>query len=173
MEQRRSGPTMGRITTEFPGSKGAVVKKFQLMVLAVVLGALTAASVASAVAVKKIAFSGTYAGQATTKVDGNVATIAAKGTGNGTGDTSQQPCVPFGGTGKITGSAGTSIAFKVISGGKGCGDEGGHTFSVSGYVSVVNATGKLAKAKGTLKFTGVYDRDDGSFNVKFTGTLTK
>ena len=160
------------------------MKKFQMMVLAVVLGALTAASVASAVAVKKVAFSGSYAGQATTKVDGNVATIAAKGTGkgtigagtltgNGTGDTSQQPCVPFGGTGKITGSAGTSIAFKVISGGKGCGDEGGHTFSVSGYVSVVKATGKLAKAKGTLKFTGVYDRDDGSFNVKFTGTLTK
>jgi hypothetical protein len=24
-----------------------------------------------------------------------------------------------------------------------------------------------------LRFTGVYDRDDGSFNVKFTGTLKK
>ena len=32
---------------------------------------------------------------------------------------------------------------------------------------------KLAKAKGTLKMTGSYDRDSGAFSVKFSGKLTK
>lgn len=158
--------------------------KFRVSILAVAVAGLAAASAASGVATKRVSFTGTYSGQASTKVDGNTATISASGkgkgtllgagklTGNGTGDTSQQPCVPFGGTGKLTGTAGTSLAFKVVSGGKGCGDEGGHTFSVTGHIAVTKGTGKLAKAKGTLKFTGVYDRDEGSFSVKFTGTLT-
>jgi hypothetical protein len=159
------------------------VKRFILIATVAIFGVAVASATAS-LAAKKVPFSGSYSGQATTKVDGNTATISAnatgkgtigagKLTGGGTGDTSQQPCVPFGGTGKITGTAGTSIAFKVVSGAKGCGDEGGHDFSVSGYVSVTKATGKLAKAKGTLKFSGTYSRDDGSFSVKFTGTLTK
>jgi hypothetical protein len=159
------------------------VKKFILIAAIAIFGVAVASATAS-LAVKKIPFSGSYSGQATTKVDGNTATISAtatgKGTigagtltGTGTGDTSQQPCVPFGGTGKITGTSGTSISFTVVSGAKGCGDEGGHEFSVSGYVKVTKATGKLAKATGTLKFTGVYSHDDGSFSVKFTGTLKK
>ena len=32
---------------------------------------------------------------------------------------------------------------------------------------------RLAKAKGTLKAIGTYSRDDGTFQVKVTGTLTK
>ena len=37
---------------------------------------------------------------------------------------------------------------------------------------MTNATGKLKKATGTLKFTGVYDRGAGTFTVKFKGNLT-
>jgi hypothetical protein len=132
----------------------------------------------------KIAFVGSYSGQATTLVDGSTVTITAKGNGKGTmigagalnakgtGDSSQQPCVPFGGTGTLTGAAGT-IVFKTNTGASGCGDEGGHNFTVKAYFAVTKATGKLAKAKGTLKAIGTYSRDDGTFQVKVTGTLTK
>ena len=158
--------------------------RFRISLVAVAAAALAAATAASALAPKNVPFSAKYAGQASTKVDGNVASISATGTGSGTligagkitgagtGDSSQQPCVPFGGTGSMTGATG-SIAYKLTTGSNGCGDEGGHVFSVKGYATVTKATGKLAKAKGTLKFTGVYNRDDGSFNVKFTGILKK
>jgi hypothetical protein len=134
--------------------------------------------------VKKIAFVGTYSGQASTKTDGDTTTIAANGTGKGSligagtlvgggsADSSQQPCPPFGGTGTIKGAKGT-IAFKVVSGAKGCGDDGGHSFSLVGYLTVTKATGALKKAKGKLRFTGNYDRDGGTFAIKLTGTLKK
>lgn len=160
------------------------MKRFRISILAALVISLVAAAGASALASKTVAFSGTYAGQASTKVDGNTATISASGAGkstigagkivgNGTGDSSQQPCVPFGGTGTISGTGGT-IAFKVTPGSNGCGDEGGHTFSITAHLVVVKTTGKLlAKAKGTLKLTGVYNHDDGSFTVKVSGNLTK
>jgi hypothetical protein len=163
-----------------------VVNTFRSSILIAALAALTLAAVASAGVAKNppISFTGKYAGQATTKVDGNTVTISATGTGsgtligtgsitgNGTGDSSQQPCVPFGGTGTAVGKAGT-IVFKANPGASGCGDEGGHTFSVTGRLLVTNATGKLAKTKGTLKLTGTYSRDDGTFSVKVVGALTK
>ena len=160
------------------------MRTFRVSLVAAAVAALVATAAASALPAK-IPFTGSYSGQASTKVDGNLATISATGTGKGTligaskltgggtGDSSQQPCVPFGGTGKLTGVAGTTISFKVAQTAQGCGDEGGHVFSLKGYATVLKATGKLAKAKGTLKFTGVYDRDGGTFSVKFTGTLTK
>jgi hypothetical protein len=160
------------------------MRTFRVSLVAAAVAALVAAAAASALPAK-IPFTASYSGQASTKVDGNLATISATGTGKGTligagkltgggtGDSSQQPCVPFGGTGKLTGVAGTTISFKVAQTAQGCGDEGGHVFSLKGYATVLKATGKLAKAKGTLKFTGVYDRDGGTFSVKFTGTLTK
>jgi hypothetical protein len=160
------------------------MRTFRVSLVAAAVAALVAAAAASALPAK-IPFTASYSGQASTKVDGSLATISATGTGKGTligagkltgggtGDSSQQPCVPFGGTGKLTGVAGTTISFKVAQTAQGCGDEGGHVFSLTGYATVLKATGKLAKAKGTLKFTGVYDRDGGTFSVKFTGTLTK
>lgn len=161
--------------------------KFRIMLVALAAAMLASATVALAAPVKTIPFTGSYSGQASTKVDEGttVANISATGTGKGTligagkltgagtGDSSQQPCVPFGGTGKLTGVAGTTIAFKVLTTSKGCGDEGGHVFSLKGYATVLKATGKLAKAKGQLKFTGIYDRDGGTFTVKFTGLLKK
>jgi hypothetical protein len=166
--------------------------KRRISILALVVAGFAVTATSSALAAREgtatksvvVAFTGTYKGQASTKVDGNTATITAHGAGKGTligvgsinglgtGDTSQQPCIPFGGTGTIKGAAGT-ITFKVASGGSGCGDEGGHNFSVTAHLIVVKATGKLAKAKGTLKLTGAYSHDDGSFSVKVTGKLTK
>ncbi len=137
---------------------------------------------AAAVNSTSLAFTGTYAGKATTQITNSVATISASGTGkgtligagsitgHGTGDTSQQPCIPFGGTGTITGAAGT-IAFKVVTGSSGCGDEGGHNFTISAHLLVLKATGKLTHATGTLKLTGTYNHDDGSFSVKAVGAL--
>lgn len=155
------------------------------------LAALTCATVAgSALGARpasthaKIVFTGSYSGQASTKVDGSTATINATGTGKGsligagsitgagTADSSQQPCPPFGGTGTIKGAKGT-ILFKVVSGSKGCGDEGGHVFSLVGYLGVTKATGALAKAKGQIRFTGTFDRDAGTFAIKLAGTLKK
>jgi hypothetical protein len=159
------------------------MKRFRIPLVAVA-AALTVATAASALPSKSVPFSAKYSGQASTKVQGNVADISATGTGSGsligagkltgtgTADSSQQPCVPFGGIGSMTG-AGGSITFKVITTSKGCGDEGGHVFSLKGTATVLKATGKLAKAKGSLRFTGVYDRDGGTFSVKFIGTLTK
>ena len=162
------------------------MKKFWIAILASVVLLAAAATAGAATGTKPVLvpFTGTYKGQASTQVDGTAATISAKGTGKGTligagsitgqgtSDTSQQPCLPLLGTGTIKGAAGT-IAFKVASGGSGCGDEGGHTFSITAHLTVLKATGKLAKAKGTLKLTGIYSHDDGSFSVKVSGTLSK
>jgi hypothetical protein len=172
-------------TERFQFPKGVTVK-FRISILALAVAVVAAFTAGSALAKNSIviAFTGTYRGQASTQINGNVATIAAHGTGKGTligggsitgqgtGDTSQQPCIPFGGTGTIKGAAGT-IVFKLVTGASGCGDEGGHTFSVTAHLAVVKATGKLLKAKGTLKLTGVYSHDDGSFSVKVFGKLTK
>jgi len=159
------------------------VRKLGIATVAAIAAAALAASALAASSVKTVAFSGKYAGNAVVKVSDQVADINATGTGTGTllgagklagvgkGDASQQPCVPFNGPGSITGPGG-KLTFTVVPGSQGCGDEGGQVFSIVGKAKVTKATGKLAKAKGTLKFTGTYDRDAGTFTVKFKGTLT-
>ena len=161
------------------------MKKSRYSILAAAVVALTVVTASSALVAKPILFTGKYSGHASTLVDGGTVTIAATGagkatllgagkiTGHGTGDSSQQPCVPFGGTGKITGTAGTTITYKLAPGASSCGDEGGHNFSVTAHLTVVKATGKLAKAKGTLKLTGSFNHDDGTFTIKLTGTLRR
>jgi len=156
--------------------------------LAIALTALTTLLVGAAIAsgaagVKTINFSAKYSGNATVKVTGDVADIAASGTGTGvpigpgkltgagTGDASQQPCVPWGGKGVLTGTKSTKVFFKMLSGAQGCGDEQGNVFSIVARAQVTKATGKLAKAKGTLKVTGIYDRGAGTFTAKFAGKL--
>jgi len=156
-----------------------------VVVAAVAVAALAAAGALAGPAVKKVTFSASYAGTAVVKVTDNVADIAVNGagkglpigagkvTGTGKGDSAQQPCVPFTGTGVLTGAAGTKVTFKIAAGSSGCGDEAGEVFSVNARATVVKATGKLAKAKGSLKITGVYDRNAGRFSVKFKGVLTQ
>ena len=151
-----------------------------MAMLAVLAVAVAAAATA---AVKPIAFTAKYAGNATTKTADTVVTINANGTGKGlllgagkvtgagTADSSQRPCVPFLGTGKMSGAGGT-IIFKVKPGTSGCGDDAGQLFAIAGKVTVLKATGKLAKRHGVLKMTGLYNRDSGAFTIKFTGALT-
>jgi hypothetical protein len=167
------------------------VRKLRTSILILAVGLLAASIAVPAASAghhktkpKKIAFTGSYSGQASTQVNGNTATIAANGTGkgkligagtitgSGSADSSQQPCPPFGGIGTIKGAKGV-IKFKVVTGAKGCGDDGGHVFSLVGYLAVTKATGALAKAKGQIRFTGTYDRDAGTFSIKLTGTLKK
>ena len=107
------------------------MKKYSISILALafVLASVATAGAATGKKPVLVPFTGTYAGQASTQVTGTAATISANGTGKGTligagsitgqgtGDTSQQPCIPFGGTGTIKGAAGT-IAFKLAPGGK-------------------------------------------------------
>jgi predicted lipoprotein with Yx(FWY)xxD motif len=178
-------------------SKGATVRSVRFWSLVAVVAVVSAAPAGSAsaaprgrpakqAAIKKIAFVGSFSGQASTKLEQGSSTADIRASGKGTGtligaatisgtgtaDSSQQPCPPFGGTGSIVGAKGT-IFFSVVSGAKGCGDEGGHNFSLVGYLSVTRATAALAKAKGQLRFTGSYSRDDGTFQIKLTGTLTQ
>jgi hypothetical protein len=150
-----------------------------LAVAVIVTGAF-----ASATIVKKVAFTAKYSGTAVTKQTDSNVDITANGTGTGTligagkvtglgkGDASVRPCVPFNGTGSMKGPGGV-ITFKVNPGSGGCGDDSGQLFSITGKASVLSATGKLAKAKGTLKMTGTFDRSSGAFSVKFSGILTK
>jgi hypothetical protein len=160
--------------------RGNIVRKIWIVGFAVL--AVAVATAASA-AVKPIAFTARYTGTATTQAADNVVTINANGTGKGlllgagkvtglgTADSSQRPCVPFLGTGKMTGAGGT-IIFKVKPGTSGCGDDAGAFFTISGKATVLKATGKLAKRKGTLKMSGTYDRNSGAFSIKFSGSLT-
>ncbi|HVN62392.1 MAG TPA: hypothetical protein VMT59_14105 [Gaiellaceae bacterium] len=145
--------------------------------------ALVAGTAVAGTAVKKLPFTANYSGNATTKITNSVAAISATGTGTGTyvgkstisglgsGDTSQQPCVPFTGTGVLKGT-GTTLTFKVAPGSSSCGDESGENFAISGHALVLKGTGKLAKAKGTLKMTGTYTHSTGAFTLKLFGTLT-
>jgi len=145
--------------------------------------ALVAGTAVAGTAAKKIPFAGAYSGNATTKITNSVAAISATGSGTGTligkssisglgtGDTSQQPCVPFTGTGVLKGT-GTTLTFKVTPGSSSCGDESGENFAISGHATVLKGTGKLAKAKGTLKMTGTYTHSTGAFTLKLFGTLT-
>jgi hypothetical protein len=158
------------------------VNKLSIAVVAALVLAFAAASALAAGS--PIAFVGKYSGTATTQAADNVVTINAKGTGVGTrlgggkisglgtGDSSQQPCVPFTGTGSMSGPGGT-LTFKVTPGSSGCGDDSGQVFSVTGKAAVLKGTGKLAKVKGLLKMTGTYDRSSGDFTVKFSGTLKR
>ena len=156
------------------------MRKLWILTIAVLAVAIAAAASA---ATKPIAFTAKYSGTATTKTADNVVTINANGTGKGlllgagkitgagTGDSSVRPCVPFIGTGKMSGAGGT-IIFKVKPGTIGCGDEAGQLFSITGKATVLKATGKLAKRHGTLKMTGLFNRDSGAFSIKFAGALT-
>lgn len=162
--------------------------KFRSAIMAA-LFTVAAVSAGSALAgttgsTKIVKFNASYTGAAVVKVTDQVADISTTGagkgtpigagkiTGKGTGDAAGRPCVPFTGTGSITGPKKAKINFKMASGSQGCGDEAGEVFSVVGRAIVTGGAGAFKKAKGTLKLTGIYDRNEGTFAVKFTGKLT-
>jgi hypothetical protein len=153
----------------------------------VLIAALTLAALAAgtALAAHSATFKGTYSGKATEKVSGQTVTDSVKGTGSGTligkgtitgsvtASTANPPCSPFGGPGLIAGPKG-KLKVSVLKTSRGCaaGEDDQNNISFSGTAKVIGGTGKLAKAHGTLRFSGHYDRSSGAFSVKLTGTVT-
>ncbi len=169
------------------------MKLFRISIAAgmIVAAAVMATSAVAGTAAqsKIVPFTASFAGKAVVTVTDQVVDISATGAGAGTplgmgaakitgvgkGSTAgvgvDNPCVQFTGTGSMTGVKG-KLTFNVVQGSQACGDETQQQFTVTGRATVVKGTGKLAKAKGTLKLTGTYDRGAGTFTAKFSGKLT-
>lgn len=156
------------------------MKRLSFMTAAAALA--LAVLVAGALAAKKpVSFSAKYTGTAVTQQTDNTVAITANGTGSGTlgagkvtgtgtADSSVRPCIPFTGTGSLTGPSGV-VQFKVVPGASGCGDDAGQVFTFTGKAQVLKTTGKYAGVKGLLRITGTFDRSSGAFSSKFTGLL--
>jgi hypothetical protein len=149
------------------------------------LGALALAAVVAGTALAySAAFSASYRGTVTEKVSGQTITAVAKGKGTGTAlgrgtisgtvtaTTANPPCSPFKGPGVITGVGG-KLKVTVLPTSRGCaaGEDDQDNISLSGSAKVNGGTGKFRNAKGTLRFTGHYNRANGAFTVKLKGTL--
>jgi len=129
----------------------------------------------------KVAFRGKYSGHASVTINGSLVTISSvSGTGTGTDGTTKlagahgsgttsNGCAFFSGPATLSGSGGT-ISLAVKSSSSACGT--GNQISVNGSATVKGARGKLKNAKGTVKFTGTYNKTTGSFAVTISGSLT-
>jgi hypothetical protein len=132
-----------------------------------------------------VAFSATFTGQAQVKASGSKLDIqadasgsgspigAGKLTGIGIGNSDAKPCPVFTGDGQITAASGDKLTFTVQPSSAGCpvdGDE--NAVNINGFARVTGGTGKYAKAAGTLKFVGDFDRKAGSLSMQWSGTLT-
>ena len=77
------------------------------------------------------------------------------------------------GTGTITATSGAKLNIAVVPGAKACPSSGNQNIiALNGLLKASGGTGKFAKAKGSLKFTGTLDRGKGVWSIKLTGTLT-
>lgn len=142
-----------------------------------------AASALAAPASTTVTFKANYAGKATEKVSGQNVTAVAKGSGKanvlgkssitGTvkGSTTEQ-CSNIIGPGKMTSSKGNLNVTLVKSKGCAASEDERDNILLSGTVKVKGGTGKFTKARGSIHFSGHYDRSSGAFNVKLTGPLT-
>jgi hypothetical protein len=157
-----------------------------LLAMAIGFTALVAGTaVAAAPKPKTVAFKGSYAGQVTEKVDGANVSALTNGTGTGTvigkgkltgtvtATTSNPPCSPLAGSGTIAGAKG-KLKVTVLSTSHGCAasEQDQTNITVSGTVKVTGGTLLFRKAKGSIHFSGAYDRKTGAFNIKLTGKLT-
>jgi len=132
-------------------------------------------------------FTASYKGKVTEVVNGSAVTATPKGTGKATligkgsltgtvtANTSNPPCTPLSGPGTLKGSKGT-LKLKLTNApapSRACaaGQDDQNNISFSGSAKVTGGTGVLKKAKGTLHYSGHYDRGTGAFTVKLTGTL--
>ena len=153
------------------------MKKFCISILALAV-VLVAAATAGAATGKKpivVAFTGTYAGKASTQVERHHRHHLGQGHRQGHAHRRRLDHGPTAPATRASSPASPSAAparsraprerspSSSLPGASGCGDEGGHTFTITAHLTVMSATGKLAKAKGTLKITGAYSHDDGSF----------
>lgn len=147
--------------------------------------ALAAVVAGTALAAHSVVLKASYAGKVTERVDGQTVTAVASGVGSGTligkgkisgtvvGTTANPPCSPINGPGFLTGPAG-KLKLMVVTGSRGCAasETEQDSISVSGTAKVNGGTLKFKRARGTLHFSGHYDRKSGAFNVKLTGTVT-
>jgi hypothetical protein len=147
-------------------------------------GLAVAALVTGNALARTTAFVGSYSGTVTEKVSGQTVTAYVKGKGTGTmlgkgtiggtvvASTANPPCSPFAGPGYITGTGG-KLKVKVLPTSRGCAasEEEQNNITFSGSAKVTGGTGKFRAAKGTLRFSGHYDRSSGAFTVKLRGTL--
>ena len=128
----------------------------------------------------------TFDGQAQVKQSGSRIDIKADASGTGTGisgsahltgegqgDANAKPCPVFTGPGSIEGG-GDKISFTVDQNkSSGCPDgDDTNKVIVVGTANVDGGSGKYAKAKGSLKFDGTFNRDSSSLSITFSGTLT-
>jgi hypothetical protein len=163
------------------------MKRFRASTLAAALGlaALAAGAAFAAGTTSTALFSASYAGTATEKVDGQKVTAVTRGKGTGkligkstisgtvvATTTADSACAPFGGPGVIAGAKG-KLKVKVLPTSRGCAasEEQRDSISLAGKVKVTGGTAKFRKARGTLRFTGHYNRSSGAFTVKLKGTL--
>ena len=159
-----------------------------LLLLAVAIGLaafVAGTAVAAAPKPKTVAFKGHYAGQVTEKVNGTDVTALTTGTGTGTvigkgkltgtvtASTANPPCSPIAGKGWLTGAKG-KLKVTVLPTSRGCAasDTDQNNITVSGTVKVAGGTLLFRKAKGSVHFSGSYDRTSGAFSIKLTGKLT-
>ncbi len=158
-----------------------------LLIAAVGVAALAVGTAfAAAPKPKTVAFKGSYAGTVTEKVNGQAVTALANGKGVGTAigkgaltgivsaTTANPPCSPLNGPGTLAGPKGKLKVTVVPATSHGCAasEEDQNNISVSGNVKVIGGTLLFRKAKGTLHFSGTYDRKGGTFAIKLTGKLT-
>jgi hypothetical protein len=149
----------------------------------VATAAAAIAASAFAGATKKVPFRASFHGNAVLRVSESHADISAKGTGSGvpigkatlagTGaGNNSDPCPLFGGPATITTKTGKLKFAIAATGGSACTNEEAQQFSLSGRATIKGGTRKYAKAKGSFKFAGSFNRSTGAFSVKFVGTLT-
>ena len=81
--------------------------------------------------------------------------------------------LPILGPGTLSGLKG-KLKISVTTGSRGCaaGEDDQDNITVSGTAKVTGGTLKFRKARGSLHFSGHYDRKGGTFNVTLTGSLT-
>jgi hypothetical protein len=177
------GPTAPAYGQPIPHEGSPHMRKRFLFALLALVG-VSALFAASALAARSVGFTAKYSGKVTEKVSGQTVNAAVKGTGTGNlvgksaisgavvATTSDSPCAPFFGPGSITGPKGV-LKLKVTPTSRGCaaGEDDRDNISVSGTATITGGTKKFKKAKGTLRFTGHYDRSSGAFNVKLTGSV--
>jgi hypothetical protein len=152
---------------------------------ATIAGGLAVAAVVAGTAVgSSSALVARYSGTVTEKVNGQQVTATPRGTGTGTvigksvltgvvkATTSNPPCSPLNGPGTLAGAKGR-LQLTLLPTSRGCAasEADQNNISFSGSAKVIGGTGKFRRAKGTLRFTGHYDRAGGTFNVKLTGTV--
>jgi hypothetical protein len=152
--------------------------------LALVGGLALASAVVGTATAGSHAFTATYSGLVTEKVNGQDVTATPRGKGTGTpigkssltgtvfATTANPPCSPLNGPGTLAGAAG-KLKVKLLPTSRGCAasEDDTSNISFSGSAKVIGGTGKFRAARGTLRFSGHYDRSTGSFSVKLKGTL--